>query len=237
MMRHMKAGPARGWRALVVEDDPDIAMLIEFALGDLGFEVTIAADGTQAVEKALAEKFDVITLDLGLPELDGIEVCRRVRTTTDAYIIMVTARGQMNDRLTGLETGADDFMIKPIDPRELQARVNAMMRRPRTDGEPASEVLVHQDLFLDLDARRAFRGEEELPITKIEFDLLAVLMRDPNRAISREELMQAVWGTDWTGDTHLVEVHVGNLRRKIGGARYIQTVRGIGYRMAIPSPA
>ena len=230
-------GPGdRPRRAVVVEDDDDIRDLITHTLSDLGLEVTAVVtgpDGVTAVERVAP---DLITLDLGLPGIDGIEACRRIRETTDAYIIMITARTDEIDRLLGLNTGADDFMTKPFSPRELQARVNAMFRRPRlgvgveTPGGEA-QTLRHGGLRVDIAARRVFRDGEELALTRTEFELLVELMRNPGRVTSREELLRAVWDTPWVGDTHVVEVHVGNLRRKLGGSRYIRTVRGVGYRM------
>jgi DNA-binding response OmpR family regulator len=217
----------------VVEDDPDIGVLIEAALGDLGFTVTRVMNGNEAVDAVAATTPDLITLDLSLPGLDGIEVCRRIRQTTDAYIIMITARIHELDRLQGLETGADDFMPKPFSLRELQARVNAMFRRPRQTTAGPGDDLRYGVLHVDMSSRRVYREDEELVLTRIEYELLVELMRDPERVATREELMQSVWGTDWTGDTHLVEVHVGNLRRKLRPASYIRTVRGVGYRMEL----
>ena len=235
-------------RALVVEDDEDIRALIEFTLTTQGFAVTAVDSGLAGVDAARSVDPDLITLDLGLPGIDGIEVCRRIREFSDAYIVMITARDDEIDRLLGLETGADDFIAKPFSARELKARVNAMFRRPRT-GNPlpspqdaasgaanGHEVLEHGGLRLDVDGRRAFRGEEELVLTRTEFDLLTELMRTPARVWSREALLRSVWGTEWASDTHLVEVHIGNLRRKLsdgGDIRYIRTVRGIGYRMEL----
>lgn len=225
-------------RAVVVEDDGDIRELITHALSDIGLEVTTAETGPEGVEAVLAVNPDVVTLDLGLPGIDGIEVCRRIRRATDAYIVMVTARADEIDRLLGLETGADDFMTKPFSPRELQARINAMFRRPRPSMEggnaPAggadAETLTYSGLRVEVAARRAFRGDEELVLTRTEFDLLTEMMRNPTKVASREDLLKAVWGTPWVGGTHVVEVHVGNLRRKLGG-KYIRTVRGVGYRL------
>lgn len=226
-------------RALVVEDDADIRELIALTLTSQGFEVSSAADGREAVELARRDDPDVVTLDLGLPGFDGIEACRRIREFSDAYIVMVTARNEEVDRLIGLETGADDFLGKPFSPRELKARVNAMFRRPRrgaaVEGEPGSEVLRHGPLAVDVDGRRALRDGEELALTRTEFDLLTELMRTPSRVWSREALLRSVWGNEWVNDTHLVEVHIGNLRRKLddgtGEGRLIRTVRGVGYRM------
>jgi two-component system OmpR family response regulator len=242
-------------RALVVEDDEDIRALIEFTLVQQGFQVIAVDSGLAGVEAVRAHQPDLVTLDLGLPGIDGIEACRRIREISDAYIVMITARDDEIDRLLGLETGADDFIAKPFSARELKARVNAMFRRPRTgDGTPASngtapgthgsparddhEVLVHGVLRVDVDGRRVFRQADELELTRTEFDLLTELMRTPARVWSREALLRSVWGTEWASDTHLVEVHIGNLRRKLGEnrghVRFIRTVRGVGYRMELP---
>ncbi|WP_341231536.1 response regulator transcription factor [Nocardioides salarius] len=250
-------------RALVVEDDEDIRSLIEFTLGTQGFAVTAVDTGPKAIEAVRAQEPDLITLDLGLPGIDGIETCRRLRELTDAYVVMITGRDDEIDRLLGLETGADDFLTKPFSVRELKARVNALFRRPRrveprglaapvgvpggsdaAAAEPAPapvqtlpdhELLEHGPLRVDVDGRRAFHGDTELTLTRTEFDLLTELMRTPARVWTREALLRSVWGTDWATDTHLVEVHVGNLRRKIEagqqGVRLIRTVRGVGYRM------
>ncbi|HEU5036582.1 MAG TPA: response regulator transcription factor [Nocardioides sp.] len=232
-------------RALVVEDDEDIRALIEFTLQTQGFVVTAVDSGLAGVEAVREGNPDLVTLDLGLPGIDGIEACRRIREISDAYVVMITARDDEIDRLLGLETGADDFISKPFSARELKARVNAMFRRPRTaSAQPAAplpeddhEVLVHGALRVDVDGRRAFRGGVELELTRTEFDLLTELMRTPARVWTREALLRSVWGTEWASDTHLVEVHVGNLRRKLGeeknGPRFIRTVRGVGYRMEL----
>lgn len=236
-------------RALVVEDDEDIRALIEFTLQTQGFTVTAVDSGLAGVEAVRETRPDLVTLDLGLPGIDGIEACRRIREISDAYVVMITARDDEIDRLLGLETGADDFIAKPFSARELKARVNAMFRRPRTsDGAPVppeaaappgddNEVLEHGPLRVDVDGRRAFRDDEELELTRTEFDLLTELMRTPTRVWTREALLRSVWGTEWASDTHLVEVHIGNLRRKLGevrgGPRFIRTVRGVGYRMEL----
>lgn len=233
-------------RALVVEDDEDIRALIEFTLQTQGFVVTAVESGLAGVDAVRETNPDLVTLDLGLPGIDGIEACRRIREISDAYVVMITARDDEIDRLLGLETGADDFIAKPFSARELKARVNAMFRRPRTGtGSPAAalpvdhhEVLVHGVLKVDVDGRRVFRDGDEVDLTRTEFDLLTELMRTPARVWSREALLRSVWGTEWSSDTHLVEVHIGNLRRKLGeernGPRYIRTVRGVGYRMELP---
>ncbi|MCW2815833.1 MAG: phoP [Nocardioides sp.] len=240
-------------RAVVVEDDEDIRSLIEFTLTTQGFVVRSAETGLDGVELVKEYDPDLVTLDLGLPGIDGIETCRRIREITDAYVVMITARDDEIDRLLGLETGADDFLSKPFSVRELKARVNALFRRPRRGTGaagpapssaaqlvpavvvPDHEVLEHGPLRVDVDGRRAFKAAEELGLTRTEFDLLTELMRTPARVWTREALLRSVWGTDWASDTHLVEVHIGNLRRKLGEGtgqpKFIKTVRGVGYRM------
>ncbi|HET6876836.1 MAG TPA: response regulator transcription factor [Jatrophihabitans sp.] len=237
--------PALDRRALVVEDDADIRGLLSDLLRQSGFEVTSVSDGAGAVAAVKANEPDLVTLDLNLPDFDGIEVCRRLRQDTDAYIVILTARPDEIDRLMGLETGADDYLTKPFSPRELKARVAAMMRRPRRRDDPTEaaagsaddghEVLRHGDLEVDVEARAALLGDRELELTRTEFDLLTVLLRGPRRVWARDTLLRLVWGSEWAGDGHLVEVHMGNLRRKLGddprNSRYIRTVRGVGYRL------
>jgi two-component system, OmpR family, response regulator len=241
----------------VVEDDADTASLLEIALTSQGFEVSIADEGQAAVAMVSSLQPDLVTLDVGLPGIDGLEVCRRIRPLTDAYVVMVTAQGDEIDRLIGLETGADDYLPKPISVRELKARVNAMFRRPRRITDSASpaydvpipvvveeapenghEVLRHGDLNVDVDAHRVWCGDNEIGLTPTEFDLLVTLMRSPTRVWSRTVLMQEVWGQSW-GETHHVEVHMGNLRRKLGDrrgqVRFVETVRGVGYRLRAAS--
>jgi DNA-binding response OmpR family regulator len=215
-LRTGEARPSSGHRAMVVEDESELATLIGNYLERDGFEVTIANDGQQAVTSARQVDPDVVVLDLGLPSLDGIEVCRQVRTFSDAYVVMLTARSDEVDTLIGLSVGADDYMTKPFSPRELTARIQAMLRRPRAAGRPAD---VPNDV-------RAFGSE---------FDLLAALSERPRMAFSRRQLIDTVWGPTWVGDEHLVDVHVGHLRRKLGDdaveGRFVRTVRGVGYRM------
>lgn len=254
-MRDMSTTPGDERKALVVEDDEDIRELITFTLSTQGFTVTSVDNGLDGVEAVRTLDPDLITLDLGLPGIDGIEACRRIREITDAYVVMITARDDEVERLIGLETGADDFLSKPFSPRELKARINAMFRRPRRGpttpattepitariGAPEDEheVLQHGELRVDVDGRLAFQNGTELSLTRTEFDLLTELMRTPARVWSREALLRSVWDTEWATDTHLVEVHIGNLRRKLGEGRgsapYIRTVRGVGYRMEAPA--
>ncbi|MDF1605018.1 response regulator transcription factor [Nocardioides sp. YIM 152315] len=228
--------------AVVIEDDVDTASLLETALSSQGFDVRIANDGQHGVSLVTELAPDLVTLDVGLPGIDGLEVCRRIRPVTDAYVIMVTAQADEIDRLIGLETGADDYLAKPISVRELKARVNAMFRRPRrfvdVSDEGEHEVLRHGDLVVDVDAHRVTCGGAEVDLTPTEFDLLITLMRAPSRVWSRNVLMQEVWGQSW-GETHHVEVHMGNLRRKLGDrrgqVRFVETVRGVGYRLRAAS--
>jgi DNA-binding response OmpR family regulator len=228
--------PSAGLRALVVDDEPPLVKIVSRYLEREGFEVASAGDGEQAVALARELDPDVIVLDLMLPGIDGIEACRQIRTFSDAYIVMLTARIEEVDRIVGLSTGADDYVTKPFSPGELMARVRAMLRRPRTRGAGASsEVRRIGDLEVDPSAREVRRGGEPIELTKIEFDLLVVLSAEPRVAFSRERLLERVWGGEWFGDDHVVDVHVANLRAKLGddprAPRYVRTVRGVGYRM------
>ena len=238
--------------AVVVEDDPDIRELLVLTLSMVGFNTIETASGREALSLVREHQPDLVTLDLNLPDLDGMEVCRQLRPETDAYIVMITARVEEIERVLGLEIGADDFIVKPFSPREVRARVAAMFRRPRSlvdtgavsreaagTEAPAESVVdgvvVHGSLSVDVEGRVARLGGEELPLTKIEFDLLATLMTGSRRVWTRETLLGRVWGEGWTDDHHLVEVHIRNLRKKLGEdtrePRFIKTVRGVGYRM------
>ncbi|MHA7191479.1 response regulator [Arthrobacter sp. MDT2-16] len=228
--------------ALIVEDDPDIRELLSTTLRMNGFTTIEAASGLDGLAALKEHQPDLITLDLNLPDLDGVEVCRQCRASSDAYIVMVTARQDEIDRLIGLEIGADDFIGKPFSPRELSARVSAMFRRPRTGTgmappqEPADDGLLrHNDLTMDVEGRVVALNGQELALTRIEFDLLETLLTGAQRVWTREALLNRVWGDGWSQDHHLVEVHIRNLRKKLGedmsNPRFIRTVRGVGYRM------
>ncbi len=228
-----------GKTAVVVDDDADIRMLLHDVLAMAGFTVHTASTGRAGIALVREVEPDVVTLDLGLPDVDGITVCRAIREFTDAYVLMITARADEIDRLLGLEIGADDFVTKPFSPREVQARVAALLRRPRLAVVPAvddHEIVRHGNLELDLDGRVVTMAGAELELTRTEFDLLATMLGGPRRVWTRELLLRTVWGNTWAGDQHLVEVHVANLRRKLGDtartARWIKTVRGVGYRLA-----
>ncbi|MDN4609859.1 response regulator transcription factor [Arthrobacter burdickii] len=254
--------------ALVIEDDADVRQLLVMTLGMNGFTTLEAENGRQGVALVRERQPDLVTLDLNLPDIDGVEVCRQIRPLTDAYVIMITARQDEIDRLIGLEIGADDFVVKPFSPREVGARVNAMFRRPRSTVRSVSQpllvaggevrdapqvaatttvappeqvegLLVHGPISIDTEGRIAMLDGVELPLTRIEFDLLATLVSGPRRVWQRETLLARIWGDGWVNDQHLVEVHIRNLRKKLNedtkAPRFIRTVRGVGYRMMPPS--
>jgi DNA-binding response OmpR family regulator len=225
-------------RALVVEDEVEMATVIGSYLEREGFEVHLCHDGLDAVDLAREVDPDIVVLDLGLPGQDGLEVCRQLRTFSDAYVVMLTARSDEVDTLIGLSVGADDYLTKPFSPRELVARLRAMLRRPRPIGqvEPdADGMRVFGPLTIDPTGRDVWLQDEPIALTRTEFDLLAVLSERPRMAYSRRQLIDNVWGQTWVGDEHLVDVHIGHLRRKLGdeanASRFVRTVRGIGYRM------
>ncbi|MFG2042971.1 response regulator [Dactylosporangium sp. NPDC048998] len=223
-------------RVLVVEDEQSLAKVVASYLQRDGHEVDCVFDGPAAVAAARRHPPDVIVLDLGLPGLDGIEVCRQVRTFSDCYVVMLTARADEVDKLVGLGVGADDYLTKPFSPRELVARVRVMLRRPRGPGTAEPDpVRVFGDLRVDPVAREVHVAAAAVELTRTEFDLLAALAARPRMAFARRQLIDAVWGEDWVGDEHLVDVHIGHLRRKLGddptAPRFIRTVRGVGYRM------
>lgn len=227
-----------GIRALVVEDDAHMAALVGSYLEREGFEVTLSHDGLDAVQRAREVDPDIVVLDLGLPGQDGVEVCRQLRTFSDAYVVMLTARTDEVDTLIGLSIGADDYMTKPFSPRELVARLRAMLRRPRPFGGAGPDnanVRRFGSLAIDLVGRDVWLEQEPIPLTRTEFDVLAALSERPRMAFSRRQLVDVVWGETWVGDEHLVDVHIGHLRRKLGDdasePRFIRTVRGVGYRM------
>ena len=229
-------------RALVVDDEEPLARIVASYLERDGFTVTTAGDGETALTAARAEPPDLVVLDLGLPGLDGIEVCRQLRTFSDAYVIMLTARAEEVDKLIGLSVGADDYVTKPFSPREIVARAKAMMRRPRTAAAHAPEQPVRRfgDLTVDVEGREVHVDGRPVELTPTEFDVLAALSARPRTAFSRRQLIEEVWGTTHIGDEHLVDVHVAHLRRKLGddptAPQYVRTVRGVGYRMGTGQP-
>lgn len=232
-------GPGAGRLVLVVEDELALATLVDGYLERDGFEVIQVHDGVDAVAAARRANPDVVILDLGLPRLDGVEVCRQLRTFSDCYVIMLTARTDEVDTLIGLSVGADDYLTKPFSPRELLARVHVLLRRYRQGGPTGAgdEQLPRTfgDLLIDLSGREVFLRGRPVALTRTEFDVLAALSVRPRLVFTRRQLIEAVWGQAWVGDEHLVDVHVGHLRRKLGddaaASRYIRTFRGVGYRM------
>jgi DNA-binding response OmpR family regulator len=219
-------------RILVVDDEQTIVDLVTGYLVREGWQVETAADGVAALTAVETRAPDVVVLDVMLPGLDGLEVCRRLRTFTDAYVIMLTARTEEIDRIVGLSVGADDYLTKPFSPRELVARIKALLRRPRSGPERAA--MGGRGLDVQLGRRRVTVDGRAIDLTNTEFELLAGLVRDPSTVVTRQQLLDRVWGADYFGDDHVIDVHVGNLRRKLGDnpdrPRWIETVRGIGFR-------
>jgi len=211
---------------LVVEDEDAIAAPLAEGLTREGFTVMRAATGQAALDAPVP---DVVLLDLRLPDLDGYEVCRRMRARSDVPIIVVTAKGEEVDRVVGLELGADDYVVKPFGLRELVARIRAVSRRAGRQ-PPESELLQVDELTLDLRARRATVDGREVQLTLKEFDLLALLMRDAGAVVTKQRILNEVWNTSWYGATKTVDVHVASLRKKLGDPGLIETVRGVGLR-------
>lgn len=220
---------------LVVDDEKPLADLVGTYLEQDGFSVVVSGNGQDAVYQARELDPAVVVLDLGLPGIDGVEVCRQIRTFSDCYVLMVTARVDEVDRLIGLAVGADDYVVKPFSPRELVARVRAMLRRPRHLSVSYPSQITVGELRIDFAGKEVQLSDIPVQLTPTEFNVLAVLASDPNRAFSRRELINEVWGQDWVGDEHLVDVHIGHLRRKLqddpADPRFIRTVRAVGYKM------
>jgi DNA-binding response OmpR family regulator len=222
----------RAARILVVDDEPPIVVLVRGYLEREGYEVLTAADGLAALRLVRSADPDVVVLDLMLPGMDGLEVCRELRTFSDAYVLMLTARAEEIDRVVGLSVGADDYLAKPFSPRELVARVKALLRRPRTTARSSLPSA------LEVDEARHEARVDGIPVdlTAIEFAILVALARDPGVVVGRDALLDRVWGVEFVGDDHLVDVHIANLRRKLGddpaNPRFVETVRGVGYRLA-----
>ncbi|QEN14871.1 response regulator transcription factor [Mycobacterium sp. ELW1] len=233
-----------GYRALVVDDEKPLAEVVASYLEREHFEVTVCLSGLEALDVARQVDPDVVVLDLGLPGIDGLEVCRQLRTFSDAYVVMLTARDTEVDTIVGLSVGADDYVTKPFSPRELVARIRAMLRRPRSvtapaapAGEPHTESppRVFGPLSIDVASRQVFVDTKPISLTRTEFDILAALSSRPGVVWTRRHLIDEVWGEPWVGNDHLVDVHVGHLRRKLGDnpaePKFVLTVRGVGYRM------
>ncbi|MHA6525748.1 response regulator [Tessaracoccus sp. G1721] len=220
---------------LVVDDERPLAGIVASYLNKAGFDTALAYTGPHGVSSARELDPDVVILDLSLPGMDGIEVCRQIRQISDCYILMLTARADEVDKLIGLSVGADDYLTKPFSPRELVARVNTVLRRPRRHGNPPSAPRVFGGLRVDVEGRDVWVDGRPVGVTRTEFDILDALSSRPNVALSRRQIIEAVWGPSWVGDDHVVDVHVANLRKKLDDPpaepRFILTVRGVGYRM------
>ena len=218
-----------GGRVLVVEDDADIADVLRRSLRNEGYEVRTSGDGVEALDVAAGFFPDLVVLDLGLPRLDGVVVCRRLREEGDVPILMLTARAETEDRVTGLDSGADDYLVKPFERQELLARIRALLRRRPPRGAASLEVA---DLILNPDTREVRRGSREVELTNREFELLEFLMRNERLVVSRERLLDEVWGYDPMAATNTIDVFISNLRRKLeqgGEPRLLHTKRGAGY--------
>jgi two-component system alkaline phosphatase synthesis response regulator PhoP len=224
---------ARGTQTvLVVEDESSIASFVALYLKNAGYSVRTAANGGEALAQVAASMPTLIVLDLMLPDIDGIEVCRRIRKGSDVPILMLTARDEDVDKIIGLEVGADDYLTKPFNPRELVARVKSILRRAGSERRQIeSKQLAHGDLTIDAGRREVRVGEEEIQLAPKEFDLLWELLDHRGLVLTRDQLLERVWGYTFAGDTRTVDVHVRQLRRKLGDASPIVTVWGVGYKV------
>lgn len=225
---------------LVIEDAPDMRIMVGDLLRQEGFEVLETADGASGLEAVRTVDPALVVLDLVLPDMDGLEVCRLIREQSSALVLMLTGKSDDVDAVIGLSVGADDYMSKPFSPRLLIARVRALLRRTRPVEATDDDMVVHfGPLLLDTGAREVRLAEDLIPLTRIEFDLLATLAGRPRQVFTRAQLLERVWGEPWAGDDHLLEVHVSKLRRKLGDSPQakglIHTVRGVGYRFDPPT--
>ena len=215
---------------MVVDDDPSIRSVVSRGLRFEGYEVYVADSGPEALRIAREQPLHLVVLDVMLPHIDGLEVCRRLRRGTNAPIIMLTARDAVPDRIAGLDSGADDYLVKPFDFDELLARLRALLRRAQPHGE---ELLLFADLRLDTGTREVYRGARRIDLTTREYDLLAHFLRHPRQVLTRDQILAAVWG-DAEVESNAIEVHIGRLREKLeaaGESRLIQTIRGAGYAL------
>ena len=223
----------RSHRILVVDDEPAIVNTVQAYLEKEGYTVHTAMDGHAALKAARAFQPDLIVLDIMLPSMDGIEVLRRLRQESDVYVLMLTAKADETDKIVGLTVGADDYLTKPFSPRELVARVKAILRRGRGAGM-SEPVLTFHRLRIEPNARRAWKDDQPVEVTSIQFEFLHALARHRGRVLSREQLIEQVWGYDYYGDERVVDVHIGRIRKKVendpAGPTLIVTVRGAGYR-------
>ncbi len=219
-------------KILIVDDEPSIVKLVSAYLKPEGYEVFTAQDGPSGLKAARAFKPDLIILDVMLPGMDGLELLSRLRRESDVYVIMLTAKTEETDKIVGLGVGADDYVTKPFSPRELTARVKAALRRLQalSAGGPGKKILAFRHLRLDVEARAATVDDRPVELTAIEFDLLRVLAENRGRVLTRQQLLENVWGGEYYGEQRVVDVHIGHIREKLGREDLIATVRGVGYR-------
>ena len=219
-------------KILVIDDEPSIVNLVTAYLKPEGYEVYTAADGNAGLKAARAYKPDVIVLDLMLPGKDGFEVLSQLRRESNVYVILLTAKTEETDKIVGLSVGADDYMTKPFSPRELVARIKAALRRlqPGTGTGSENSILAFQHVRIDTGARQVFVDEHPVDLTAVEFDLLVALAENRGRVLTREQLLERVWGGPYFGEIRVIDVHMGHIRRKLGSDEYIATIRGVGYR-------
>ncbi len=216
-------------KILVIDDEQSILNLVSAYLRPEGYELHTASDGPAGLKAARAFKPDLIVLDIMLPGMDGIELLTHLRRESDVYVIMLTAKGEEIDKVVGLSVGADDYLTKPFSPRELVARIKAALRRMRS-GAAKENVLSFRHIRIDVAARRVWALEKPVELTAVEFDLLKTLAEHAGTVLSREQLLEKVWGYDFYGEIRVVDVHIGHIREKLGDGKYIETVRGVGYR-------
>lgn len=217
-------------KILVIDDEPNIINLITAYLQPEGYQVYTANDGLSGLKAARAFKPDLIVLDVMLPGIDGIEVLTRLRRESEVYVIMLTARTEETDRVVGLSVGADDYVIKPFSPRELVARIKAALRRLKSDTTTDRDILSFNHIRIDIPGRQITLDDEPVELTAIEFDLLKILAENRGRVLTREQLLERVWGGTYYGETRVVDVHLGHIRKKLGREDLISTIRGVGYR-------
>lgn len=218
-------------RILVIDDEQSIIEIVQAYLEKEGYEVLTAMDGQSGLKAAKVQNPDLVILDIMLPGMDGIEVLSQLRRESDVYVIMLTAKVEETDKIVGLSVGADDYLTKPFSPRELVARVKAALRRLKSGASlPDERTLAFEHIRIDTGSRKVWLEDEPVELTTIEFDLLRTLAEHYGRVLSREQLLEKVWGYDYYGEIRVVDVHIGHIRQKLGRDDFIETVRGVGYR-------
>jgi two-component system alkaline phosphatase synthesis response regulator PhoP len=218
-------------KVLVIDDEESILNLVTSYLEKEGYQIATATDGLSGLKAARTFKPDIVVLDIMLPEMDGIELLTQLRRESNVYVIMLTAKTEETDKIVGLSVGADDYVTKPFSPRELTARIKAALRRLKLGSQQADRnVLAFKHIRIDVGSRRVWMNNDEIELTAMEFDLLTALAEHSGMVLSREQLLENVWGHDYYGELRVVDVHIGHIRQKLGDDRFIGTVRGVGYR-------